>query len=368
MGNEKQQESLDKLVRDERLDIVKAISISLVLVWHLHPIKIVVGKIPHNLITTAKFIVDQMYLNLTLVAVPLFILTSLFLLFQKLQVSGFKYLVKRCWRLLEIFIFWAIFQFFIYYFISFIILGKFNKPFSWNIPNFNIYKLLAGIQPSLPIVGDSVFYFLLVILELTLISYALFYWRIWKTNKLKDYIGVAIIVISLFYFEALNLTGQGLSYWELANFLVYIPIAYFLIRQNKVVARKYILALYLLFLVFSLQDIYLRVNSYQIGIYSRVSVICGASAIFISCLNLRNWQASASIKFLSKFSLGIFAIHKYWQFIISFFVLKMSQTLAYSPDIFVIDPLNIFIAVATTFLTFMSVRLLNKTPFQKFIK
>ena len=364
MHKENQQESPNSFSRDDRLDLVKAISISLVLVWHLRPIKISIGETPHTYIKIANFILDQMYLNLTLIAVPLFILTSLILLFQKLQTSSYSYVLKRCRRLLEVFIFWLTFQFFIYYSVLLIQSIVLSTPFSWT-PNFEIPELLTGTQPKIPFIGDSVFYFLLVVIELTIISYILFSW---KANKFKNYVNVAIIIISLVYFEASNLLGESIPYWRLDNFLIYIPIAYFFVRQREKVARKHIVALYIFFLIFGLQDIFLRGMHYEIGIYSRISVICGALAVFCSCLNLRYWKASESVKFLSGFSLGIFAIHKYWKLIITVIVPSLFQILGLPTEISIISTSAIFVALASISLTFGSVLLLNRTPLQKFIR
>jgi hypothetical protein len=351
--------------RDDRLDFVKAISIVLVLIWHLKPLRIVTVETPSTFIKLTRLALEQMYLSLTLVAVPLFILTSLFLLFQKLQYSNYKYLQKRCWRLLEVFGFWFSFQFFIYYVVELIQSTSSNLPFSLS-PNLNIGELVTGTKPALPIVEDSVFYFLLVILELTVISYLLFSWE--KVARLKNYTSVAIIIILLVYFEVLNLSSAGISYWRLDNFLIYIPLAYLLVKREKI-ERKYILALWLLFLIFGIQDVLLRRITYEIGVYSRISVICGALAIFSSCINLsRHWQAPKHIKFLAKFSLGIFALHKYWQLLMAVSIPQVFQALGISMELFKIDISAIFIAIATTLLTFGSVRLLDRTPLQKFIK
>jgi len=364
MTIENLQDSSDKIVRDDRLDFVKAIGISLVLIWHFRPIKIVVEKgMSTGVVKTAKFILEQAYLNLTLIAVPLFILTSLFLLFKKLETTDFKYFFKRCRRLLDLFIFWVCFQFFVYYCTSFFYPARLN---------YDIYKLLqlaVDGGPILPLVGESVFYFLFVLIVLTVVSGAFFYL---KSDKLKNRLGLAVIIFYLIYFETLNLANNGLRYWGLANFWVYIPIAYFLFKQKATVANQYIVIYYICCLCFGIQDIILRADNYSIGIYSRLSIVFGALAVFSSCLRLKDWKASESVKFLSKFCLGIFAIHKYWQFMGIISIQKLFEILGFSESISIgeikISALNIFLATASTFCTLVSVYLLERSPLQKFIK
>lgn len=62
--------------RDFRLDIIKAISISFVFIWHIHPIK------PNNEIV--KFVMSVIMKNFLLIAVPSFITVSLMLFHKKI--------------------------------------------------------------------------------------------------------------------------------------------------------------------------------------------------------------------------------------------------------------------------------------------
>jgi peptidoglycan/LPS O-acetylase OafA/YrhL len=105
-----------------------------------------------------------------------------------------------------------------------------------------------------------------------------------------------------------------------------------------------------------------------VGFYSRISIVCGAIAIFSTCLSLKNWKASRVTNFLSKFSFGIFAVHKYWQLVATVLILNTLQKLKFSTEAFVLDISAIGIALATIFLTFGSILLLNKPPFQRFIR
>jgi hypothetical protein len=116
----------------------------------------------------------------------------------------------------------------------------------------------------------------------------------------------------------------------------------------------------------------LRADNYSLGIYSRLSIVFGALAVFSSCLRLKDWKASESVKFLSRFSLGIFAIHKYWQFMGIMSIQELFQILGLSESISIgeikISALNIFVAIFGTLFSLVSVYLLERSPLQKFIK
>lgn len=367
--NLKKKVLLDEFSRDYRLDLIKAISILLVLILHLRPIRIVVGEMPNNYIKIIDFILDQIYLNSTLIAVPLFILTSLFLFFQKLQLSGFKYLRKRCIRLLEIFIFWSVFHFFIYYSIKLFQSVRSSTPFSWYIPKLRLYKVIAGVDPPLPIVGDSVFYFIFVLILLTIVSYLLLYN---KKDKFKSQINVGIITVSILYFEILNFTGRYIAFWRPDNFIIYIPLAYFLVSKGEKVYSKYTKKLYIFSLIFGLQDICLRAINKDVGLYARVSIVCGTLAVFSSLITLKSWQIKKSVQFLSKFSLGIFAVHKYWLLLSTVVTLKLFQTLDLHTSISIgglqINLPALVASIITLLGTFISVSILDRSPLQRFIR
>lgn len=356
-----------KPTRDARLDLIKAISICLVLIWHFRPVSILLESPSNTFAKNTDFIVDQLYLNFTLIAVPLFILTSVYLLFQKLDSGGSDYLLKRCQRLLQIFVFWLLVQFFVYY--SVLQLRKVVKSDTltvWPANDFTISQVLVGIEPSIPIIGDSVFYFLSVLLGLSVIAYLFIIFKPYP--KFRDYLVNGSIVIGILYFELLAIAGQGIPYWRIDNFLIYVPLAYLLAKQNGRVSNRLNLFFYLGFLAFGFHDMLLRWHGYGIGLYSRVSIMCGALAVFTSCLRLRDWQAPNTVKFLSTFSLGIFAIHKYWQFILSLTALKVLETIGLPTHLFIISTTAIYVALVATLLTFITVRLLAWTPLKMFVK
>lgn len=355
--------------RDTKLDLIKAISICLVLVLHIRPVRIL-SEDTLSYSGIANFILDQIYLTTTPLAVPLFILTSLFLLITKLQSTGIEYCINRCKRLLEIFLFWTTIHISIYYCIVFIQSLLSHTNFSWYIPNLRIYEVLSGISPALPIVGDSVFYFIVVLVFLTLITY---YFLTIKSHGIKNNIALSVFILSLVYFEILNITRTYIAYWRLDNFIVYIPIAYFLVNQQiKEISKSHIFWLYLCFFIFGCQDILLRSYSINIGLYGRISIVCGALAVFSSCINCSSLKPNKVVDFLSKFSLGTFAIHKYYLYISTLVTLNLFGILGWSTSISIMGlPVDIpafFTAFPTIFFTLVTVHLLNYSPLQKFVK
>lgn len=362
-------EKIDNKHRDTRLDLIKAISICLVLILHIRPVRII-SEDTLGYSGIANFILDQIYLISTPLAVPLFILTSLFLLIAKLQSTGIEYCINRCKRLFEIFVFWTTIHISIYYCISFIQSLWSHTTFSWYIPNLQIYQLLSGTSPPLPIVGDSVFYFIVVLIVLTVMTY---YFLKIKSHNIKNNIALSLIVLSLVYFEILNVTGTYIAYWRLDNFIVYIPIAYFLFnQQNERIRKKYVLLLYLCFFVFGCQDVLLRSYHVNIGLYARVSIVCGALAVFTSCTNINSLKSNQIVIFLSKFSLGIFAIHKYYLYILTIITVNLFSILGWSNSVLImglpIDLQAVFNALPTIILTLATVHLLSYSSLQKFVK
>lgn len=374
MKEKKLQKDLKTTVRDERLDLIKAISISLVLIWHLSPISIISEETPKKFTSIISFMVTELNVNLTLIAVPLFVLVSLFLTFKKFKRSTSinQYILKRTKRLGEIFLFWTIVQFSVYYSIILINLIKSQQSFSWEIFKFTVrdcLDLLIMGGPSLPLVGGSVFYFLFILIILTLISY--FFYICFDKNKYKKSISLLLITFFLIYFAFLNFKGINVPYWRLDNFLIYIPIAYLLANQRKTLIREqdlFLYILYIFFLIFVLQDIFWRLKGNPFSAYLRVSVVSGALAVFINCLNLKRWKNPEIFVFLAKYSLGIFAIHKYCQLISIVIINNLYQLLNINNNWSIFSTSSILIAIMTTLISFGIILLLDKSFFQKFVK
>ncbi|KYC37986.1 hypothetical protein WA1_39280 [Scytonema hofmannii PCC 7110] len=335
-----------KVERNNSVDILKALSIIFVLIWHLQPIKFIIDSKSHTLLVVLARIFIDLQLQLCLIAVPLFYIISLYLFFQKPEL---KYLKKRLIRLIKIYLAWSIFQNIFY-----IIATKEFPTWSWDI--------ITGLQPSLPLVGDSVFYFLFNLIILSILA---FFYQI-QSKKLKQIVSVILVGFSLFYFEALYFFNSNLPYHWLINFLIYIPIAFSLVN-NPEKFLKFKSCYLIAYVLFSLHDIYLRIYNHIPSIYGRVSIVFGALTIFCYVYSTQNNQKSLLVEKLAKYSLGLFAIHKYWQYL--FVLLLQKYKIAMTIGIFGI-PLNIIFLVESVFVVFLtslSIYLLKSTSFKQFV-
>ena len=181
---------------------------------------------------------------------------------------------------------------------------------------------------------------------------------------------ISLITASLVYFEFFNLKVGQLPYWRIDNFLIYLPLAYFLFKYRVYKTSLYLL--YLGFIIFSIHDFILTTNGYTLEAYARVSIVFGALAIFNTFLYLKPLNNIPKIiNFLSKYSLGIFAIHQYWHMIVAEIVTKVFQELQLSPFLSLgglsLNYNVLAVAIFTTLLTFASVRYLSYSPLKSFV-
>lgn len=220
----------------------------------------------------------------------------------------------------------------------------------------------------MPLVGSSVFYFLFVLIILSVFAYLFFKF---KKYKITTYIEILLVIVSLIIFEVKNLKASGYSYWKIENFLIYIPLAHFSLKHT--IPSRYLFFLYLGFFLFSCQDFIIRKTGYPMGGYAKISVVFGSMALFHTLLNLKaNRTPSKVIYFLSTFSLGIFALHKYWQL----FTLQVAPKiyfLSHLPSDFamgglIVDLKILVMSIFTVCFTILSVVILNRTPIRKFIR
>jgi hypothetical protein len=178
-----------------------------------------------------------------------------------------------------------------------------------------IYLFMHG-GPSLPLVGGSVFYYLFV---LVCLSALVILFRAIPVSPRRLYVLAYVTVfLCLCYFQWLNWHGRKIPYWRLDNFLIYVPLAYIVWQQHERVWRAgTVTILFVCFVLFAIQDIYIRnyIWSTGTGIYSRALVVFGSVTIFmfLRVIYPRIKNPSGVATFLATYSLGIFAIHKYWQ-------------------------------------------------------
>jgi len=348
--------------RDDRLDFLKAISILFVLFWHFKPLCIIpsscfLSKILFHLIRAFNF-------EITLLAVPTFFLVSLFL-FQFKILENQSYLKLRISHLLKIFIFWSAVRLLTHYMI--VILTAMNNG---SMPNFriSIWYFLIGLEPSLPRVGLSVLYFLVDMMVLSVI----FFIFLKLNQKTKFYLSIVTIILSIIYFEVSIFTKNIILHWGIDNFIIYIAYVYIItIDLSKQLSIRYYCLVALI--IFMIRDILLQ-YFYHIPIllYGRTSIFLGTITFFSFVYSNHNLKINKYLRLLSKYSLGIFVTHLYWQFI---FILLTSKTLdlfhannviEIVPDLFIrVD--NLIIASLSFTFTFLFIFLLSMTRLKKFI-
>ncbi len=323
--------------RDAGIDIVKAISIVLVLVWHLQPVT-------NSIHIYGWGVVDFFYRYITLLAVPTFICISLYLFIKKsLRTEG--YWKKRLLRLIQLFLFWTCIQFIFYLLTG----GKLPLPLNSIIP---------GGGPELPYVGGSVFYFLFALIICTGVT-ALF---LKLSETVKAIASAAVIALSILHFAFSPLYCYPIDTQAMENYYLYIPIAYYLLKypDKFIYCRKIFLGGYLLAIFY--EDFF--ASSSCLPAYGRLSILLGVLS-FISLFLSGKFTPHRPTRFLAQYSLGIFALHKYWLYIVILLMgtIKNRGQLSFLPV--VAEPLLLFIT--TVIFTFLSVYLLSKTKMRTYI-
>lgn len=153
--------------RDHNIDVLRALSIAFVLFYHINPFRFSVSN-PSSMFSMLPEYLIQWLNRMTLLAVPTFILISLILLFRKLR-TNVGYISKRIFRLIKLFVFWFLIQV-----VVFLLIVMILSELKQNLYQPSFYKMIMMGGPSLPYVGDSVFYFLFVLILLTILAFLFF--------------------------------------------------------------------------------------------------------------------------------------------------------------------------------------------------
>ena len=327
------------------LDAIKAVSICLVFVWHVQPFKFVALENYGFYLFWDKAL-EQFNVEVTLIAIPTFFTVSLYLFYKK-QNTSVRYFIKRIIRLTKLYLFWVGVQLVIYYLV-------YRK-----MPLFNFQLIRLG-GPDLPIVGGSVFYFLYALIFLTVFAFLFT-----KCNsKIKSIISITIFVLSIVTFEVAILSDKlTLNFEHLWNFIYIVPLSYLLSkRQDLFINNKYkILTAYLLFVI---HDII--INLYPTTIYppyGRMSIVFGALTLFVFIMDSRIGPTKI-IFLLSKYSLGIFALHKYFQLLSYSITTNYGYACLFGVGI-EIRPLIIFLT--TSLFTLLCIYLMRKMRLQQYV-
>jgi hypothetical protein len=348
--------------RDYDLDLLRSIGIILVVLWHLLPIRWDVDKLTFGF--NPGYLLYFFYTQFTLIAVPLFYIISIYLFYLKSN-NSFPYFKKRMIRISILFIFWTSVQFMVYFIES----GLSHKSIS-QLPT--LLTLLKG-GPDIPQIDGSVFYFLS---NMFILSFLAFYYVKIGSNSTKVTLSYWLVGINLFYFYIMLITKHPIPYWRIDGFLIYVPAAYLLFNtKTNSPSRASILSILLLSIIFiltSAYETYLQsIYSFEHSIYGRCSIFWGALLLF-KIIFLREFVVNKSIKFLSKYSLGIFATHKYWLLLSLILVSNLFGGSGYSYRYVysgvVLDLERILTFILTILSTIISVYLLSKTPLKKVIE
>jgi peptidoglycan/LPS O-acetylase OafA/YrhL len=354
-------ESEKKQNRDYRLDTLRALAIVLVVLWHIQPFRFSaitqdhISRIPQN-------IVDVFNYQLSLIGVPIFYLVSLYLFYSHMSsTASSSYLWRRIRRIAKLFIFWTAVQIAIYFVVR--LYGHYY-PEVWlgfSQRSVALFFVLGG--PTLPLVGDPVFYFLVDLAILTILAFL--YARI--SDKFKTPVGISVIVFSAVYFEICHIRNITIAYPRPDSFIIYVPIAYMLYHNDKL--KKFWFVFLAGFILFSAHNIWLLKS--DPSVYARISIVFGAVAVFLTIYYLNLTLTDRFTQFLARYSLGIFAIHKYVEL---FFILSLTKAfsalnVSQSVRIFNIQFSFIYliIGVFAVIFTFVCVRLLSHSRLKEYV-
>lgn len=360
--------------RNYSLDLIKAISIILVLIWHLQPFDISIPNITRfsaNIIF--KETLNAVYFQVTLIAVPSFLITSQYIYFQKLKQYGYIYFFKRLAVLSYITIFWISVQFFFYYLIAPLFsVDTTISPLPTSIPGWLQLIMIGGPfrLNSSTNVGSSAFYYLTTLIALTIFS--TLYAIACRNIQLEKIISILIISLSLVYFQQQAFNEGVITYSRIENFIIYVPIAHLVnsYRDKLSYTVNYVLGAG--YFIFCFQDIYLQASGFQFNIYGRVSIVFGATALICSLINKKNTTEAQSVRFLSSHSLGIFALHLYIQYFVTLYLMPIFTLYYIRRKMplweFRINFQVLSIGLLTVLVTLICVYLLGKTPVRRFVK
>ena len=250
---------------------------------------------------------DIINFNLLLLAVPTFFLISIFLQVQKWMNNSSNFR-SRIERLTYRYIFWTG---------IFLIVCKIESllPLVW--PDTGIKAIFFVISG-----GGSWFYFLFSLLLLTVLSNVSM-----RLTLVQQKILVLIFLMLLWIFPAIvacyNTLNFLTAFWNPLNFFVYIYISqliYLWIGNNPDIThsmtfKKTLILVFLMFIISALFEwIWFRhvnhynYNGYAFPSYTRVSVVLGATFLFLLSFTIRKPPGSI-IKLLSDYSFGLYCLH-----------------------------------------------------------
>ena len=286
--------------RDARLDALKGVALALVLLWHLRPLTYAVTE-PNLFTALFRLLVNGFYWDITLLGVPIFFMVSLRLYYARRE-QGAAYFPRRIAWLLAIFVFWTAVQ----WAVASVVYG--------GVPGFSWWSIHQG-GPDLPQVDGSVFYYLFDLLFLVMLAEGLL--RIPEAVR-RVVLVLLGVVVPVFVFTGLELAGISLHHSLLVCFVPYVSAAYVWVRWPEYFTRLrwWFTALWLVAVCVE-QIVYRlwQVNAFGGPAYARAGIVFGSLAVCAWVTGPAARLGEVVPRCLARYSLGVFALHKYFQLV-----------------------------------------------------
>jgi surface polysaccharide O-acyltransferase-like enzyme len=253
--------------------------------------------------------VDFIYFHVLLLAVPAFYLISLFM-FSNRQVVSVKYLMNRLERLTYLYLFWLGAGLLIYLYLTGNSISALYHFSTSSIQQFALSFFSGWFTP---------YYFFVNLIMLTIVSYFTVTW-----NYRVQWLMMVFSLLQLWIFSALvrrlEMCEYMIAYWNFFNFIPYVFVSNLIIhyqsRLNSLFVFKWLIIILTLSCVITaycewhwfLGNGNFKYNDFALPPYMRISVVIGASLLFVLSLRLR-YRAPKWVKFLSDNSLGLYCLH-----------------------------------------------------------
>jgi len=281
-----------------------------------------------------------------MLSVPSFILISLYFFYKKLAESS-DYWKIRFLRLFQIYVFWVGIQFILY-----LILGG-ELP----LPLKTIFR--SG-GPNLPWVSflapfPSIFYYLYALIVCTVLAFLF----VKLPEKIKLVVLIVVVGATCVYFIIASIDGKTIDTRSMRNWYAYIPVAYYLYRyKDKFIQfRWFFLAGFIIAVVFE------YMYGHRMSAFGRLSVFLETLTAVSFCLS--GWRSiSKPTALLSRYSLGLYALHPLFMGILILCVTLFWGQEAYPPQMLY---QGVLLFVVTLALTFLGTWLMSKTRFRMYV-
>ena len=259
---------------------------------------------------------DIFFFQVISLAVPLFFVVTLFLFFIR-QSESPGYFIQRLKYLISLYLFWTA----VYLLYRFI--GYFQSN---NTDEFKeLFMDLKSIVVLIMTGGGWLyfFFFSLIVLYVGMYLYMKIISSVNNSNRFKFqwmFLLLSLILIQILPFVSAHYY-LPLFFWNPIAFIPYIfliPVLVSILENRGLMNIVLTVSLLLCFVSAFLEWHYFEYYHIQgwtsgellVPHYARLSIIFGSIAVFILSFNIKNPPPGA-IQFLSKYSLGIYALHAY---------------------------------------------------------